>query len=477
MNRIMKRFFAAALVMLLTISVSTVYAGTDTLPGVTAGMTEAAYWTDKLENPDEVLADGAEIEVLNAGILACEDCMMTDLRQWVPGYNATTFQRQLLKHAMQDLSVYLDEGYFNEEAQPVPYSDMADVFESIDGAETVSYQRPEYGVCVSLSDVRAVPTAGVITDGAGDNDFDVLQMSYLRVNEPVIIRARTADGEWLYCDSVCVSGWTPTKNIAVCADRVEWLNAWTFPEEEALVVTEGKIYLDQSNVNAAASQRMLTMGTVLRRVAEDEFDPAITNRAVYQNYPVWLPVRREDGSYATTIALIPQHCQVSEGYLPLTTQNILDVAFSMLGDAYGWGGMLSVPDCSLYIRNIYKCFGLELPRNTTWQSAMPALKYDLAEMEPAQKAEVLDTLPAGAILFFRGHEMLYLGKDGDRHYVVSTVSSLVKPGDDKTTRVRSVIINAMEDTLRANGKSWLEDLNLAVIPYLPEPVAEAADAA
>ena len=37
----------------------------------------------------------------------------------------------------------------------------------------------------------------------------------------------------------------------------------------------------------------------------------------------------------TTIALIPQHCSVNRGYLPLTTENIMKVAFTTLGDAYG----------------------------------------------------------------------------------------------------------------------------------------------
>ena len=139
----------------------------------------------------------------------------------------------------------------------------------------------------------------------------------------------------------------------------------------------------------------------------------------------------------------------------------------MLGDAYGWAGMLSVPDCSLYIRNIYKCFGLELARNTTWQSAMPVRKYDLSALNPAEKRELLDTLPVGAILFFGGHEMLYLGAEQGMHYVINTVSTTMDPEEKSPTLVRSVVVNTLENTLRRSGNTWLEELKLAMIPYMP----------
>lgn len=447
------------------------------LPDVLDEMTQADYWAALADQPDAVLADGDAIEAQNAAFLATPECKMIDLTRFFPSYDGETIKRSLLKNAMKDLSTYLDEGYYNTVGQPVPYADMAAVLESIDGAETSPTQRVRYGICVTHANVRAVPTDMIVTDAPGDNDYDVLQMSSLRVNEPVLVKAENADASWYYCDSISCSGWVPAADIAICADRGEWRNAWQIPNDEVIVVTEGKVYLDASNVNAGASQRMLTMGTVLRRVTDEDFDASVTNRAIYHNYAVYLPVRMDDGSYGVTMALIPQHSGVSEGYLPLTTQNILEVAFSMLGDAYGWGGMLAVPDCSQYVRNVYKCFGLELPRNTTWQSAMPAEKYDLSELDADAKAALLDGLPAGTILFFRGHEMLYLGAVDGRHYVVSSVSSIMTPDGEGRLRVRGVVVNALESTLRANGNTWLKDLNLAVVPWLPlaedEEIAEA----
>jgi hypothetical protein len=400
---------------------------------------------------------------------------MNNLLQDYAPYDGAAYRGERVQQAMSALSRFMSGSYYRADGVPVRFSDVKAVLESIDEAEVSDHEQARYGICVELANVRAVPTELLITDAVGDYDFDTLQYSYVRVNEPVVIRAQTADGSWYYCETWCVGGWIKAEHIAICKDREEWLAAWQIPEEELLVVTEGRIHLDASNANSASSQRMLTMGTTLRLVRDEDFDSTITNRAVYHNTAVWLPVRDEEGRYMTTIALIPQHCSVNRGYLPLTTENILKVAFTTLGDAYGWGGMLAEPDCSLYMRNVYKCFGLELPRNTTWQSAMPAFKTDLSDMEAQAKAKVLDSLPGGTILFLRGHEMMYLGEVNGFHYVISTVASIMNSGVGETERIRSVAINTMEQSMRTDGVTLLESLTLSIQPWLPASAQETGE--
>ena len=445
------------------------------LPEVTFEMTNPAYWAGKSDMPDSILTDASTIEALNSAFLSEEACHMKNLLQSYAPYDGAAYRGERVQQAMNALSRFMSGSYFRADGVPVRFSDVKAVLESIDEAEVSDHEQARYGICVELANVRAVPTELLITDAVGDYDFDTLQYSYVRVNEPVVIRAQTADGSWYYCETWCVGGWIKAEHIAICKDREEWLAAWQIPEEELLVVTEGRIHLDASNANSASSQRMLTMGTTLRLVRDEDFDSTITNRAVYHNTAVWLPVRDEEGRYMTTIALIPQHCSVNRGYLPLTTDNILKVAFTMLGDAYGWGGMLAEPDCSLYMRNVYKCFGLELPRNTTWQSAMPAFKTDLTDMEAEAKAKVLDSLPAGTILFIKGHEMMYLGEVNGFHYVISTMGSIMNSGVGATERIRSVAINTLEESMRTNGATWLESLTLAIQPWLPASTKEIDD--
>lgn len=80
---------------------------------------------------------------------------------------------------------------------------------------------------------------------------------------------------------------------------------------------------------------------------------------------------------------------VSVGYLSLTNEEIIKQAFKCLGDRYGWGGMLESRDCSSYIREVYRCFGWILPRNTTGQLQMPVRKIELAGRRCSEKKQIL----------------------------------------------------------------------------------------
>ncbi len=84
-----------------------------------------------------------------------------------------------------------------------------------------------------------------------------------------------------------------------------------------------------------------------------------------------------------------------------------------LGDRYGWGGMLDSRDCSSYVREVYLCFGIALPRNTTWQAQIPSRIDNISGLSEEERKQYLDKLPVGSILQIPGHEMIYLGKSGD----------------------------------------------------------------
>jgi cell wall-associated NlpC family hydrolase len=122
-------------------------------------------------------------------------------------------------------------------------------------------------------------------------------------------------------------------------------------------------------------------------------------------------------------------------------------------------------DCSGYIRNIYKCFGLELARNTTWQTAMPMEKMELQGMTTEERKVLLDTVPMGAILFFRGHEMMYLGTENGQYYVINSIGNIIDPmGSKNIQRISSIVVNTL-DTRRGNGNTWLDELTTVIVPF------------
>ena len=85
--------------------------------------------------------------------------------------------------------------------------------------------------------------------------------------------------------------------------------------------------------------------------------------------------------------------------------------------------MLDSVDCSAFIRNVYKCFGLEMPRNTNWQKCVPGTAVDISELDEASKAAVISTITPGTPLYMSGHTMIYLGTVDGRNYVISAMGS------------------------------------------------------
>lgn len=472
-----KTGFCTLLLLVLMLALLPQYALAETplLPEVTAEMCDAAFWAERQEDPDALLADAEQIRALNRSCWETPACMMTDMAGAEASFDQQRFYKNIWRDAFDGAAGWMAAPYYDSQGAELIGPELNRRLANIGGDAAAETAEVGYGICVRRTDVLALPGEQLMTDELGDLDFDYNQISSVRVNEPVLVKAESVDGKYLYCDTDCVSGWVRAEDIALCAGREEWLSAWSFPDEEALVVTAGKLYLENSNVNPAGSELLLTMGTVLQRVAEEEYDAEAVNRAPYHNYAVWLPVREADGSYGRIIGLVPANRGVSEGCVELTTENILKVALSRLGDAYGWGGMLNSVDCSAFVRDVYRCFGLTLPRNTTWQSKMPVEKLDVSQLDEDAKRALLDELPAGAVLYFSGHEMLYLGKADGQYYVLSAVSSMLSP-DEETggrLRVRSIVISSL-DTKRMNGRTWLQELNLMLLPYAPQETEAAA---
>ena len=225
------------------------------------------------------------------------------------------------------------------------------------------------------------------------------------------------------------------------------------------------MYTDYSKTALETVYRLITMGTVLERMDEGDPDALVINRLPLHNYAVYLPVRNEDGSYRKTPALINARERVSEDYLPLTARNLAMVALASLGDAYGWGAGLNNEDCTSLNHSIFCCFGLDMPRNGTWQWLLNYPKAEIANYTLEEKEALLDALPMGALLNFPDHQMMYLGKHAGSYYVVSIVSSLMSPWSGKRQRTRDVQINTL-DIKRANGKTWMQSLNKVCVPWL-----------
>ena len=485
----MKKIHALLLTLLLVAAAACSAFAEDvvgTASGVTGEMCHAAYWKRAaVSDPSELLLTGDEIRQYNQAAIQTPDAHRFDLAAMGKEDYTITPESRLARAG--DAHIPLRAVYRNgEKIDSIAYFGALQKA-ILDTAYPDGVRRTELAVAVRNTALLAAPTLDEIayTPESPDNKY---QNAALVVNEPFVIRqTAVVDGRRFYFGyTTNMSGWVCAEDLALFGsyeswldeagnldeakfqkDYEAWLNAWNFDLNgtDFLVVTQDKIILE-SSADADVSEVRLALSTALRLVPKEEQPEKIGGRGTWNNYVVYLPTRDENGQCVEKMALIPQHCSVSIGYLPYTQENLLDVAFSCLGNRYGWSGMQNGYDCSLYVRAVYRCFGFELPRNTTYQQKVKdsaVLKtIDLSGMTEEQKAQYIASLPIGTALYFEGHAMLYVGTVNGESYVISALGSVVEPeGELKAQTEYSVVLNTLSSR-RTSGKTWLQELTTAV---------------
>ena len=458
-----KKWISLSLAAMLSVSmVQPALAAVSYMPDVTAEMSHASFWADYHEGYQDVILTQEEITAFNRDTALAEGTMVMDLKTASETYNGISKNNALRTSSTSDAQYYQSWTY-DENGNKTDWAYFQEMIDNTQDKNAKEVMPVRYGVAVNRTIVQVFPSDKFLLDDPNDKDSDNMALSAVPVNEPVLVYSTSADGAYYQVRIASCSGWIPVKDVAICADKEEWLSAWDLPSEELLVVYGNKVYTDRSYETPQTSRRMLTTGTALELVTDLDVDQRVGNRSPYHNYVVYLPVREEDGSYSKELALIPETAKVHIGYLPLTMENIAMVSLNQLGDAYGWGGMLDVEDCSGMVRTVYSCFGLEVARNGNWQWNMNMEKIDMTNMSLEEKCLILDEMPMGSALCFTGHEMIYLGKVDGKYYVVSAVGTIMSPDTGKRLNTREVMINTL-DVKRANGMTWMEALNKAFMP-------------
>src|SRR3546814_3966393 len=100
----------------------------------------------------------------------------------------------------------------------------------------------------------------------------------------------------------------------------------------------------------------------------------------------------------------------------LTRANLIRQAFKFLGERYGWGHSYGTRDCSGFVSEIYRSFGVQLPRNTSAQSVSPALNrlaFDAGDSRDKRMAAA-SGLQVGDLVYIPGHVRRVIGHDNGR---------------------------------------------------------------
>ncbi len=314
-----------------------------------------------------------------------------------------------------------------------------------------------YAICVDRTVAKIVPSTDFASSDPDDVYFDDFISAEVMPFSGVVVLHESADHQYFYVINGTYCGWVKKETLALCNDKDEWIYA-SCPDN-FLLVTGCEIVLDETARETYSSGKILPMGTKMRL----SLDPpeTVNDRSLIGCYCVDLPYRNDSGFLSWEQSLVPMSDDVHVGYLDMTSKSVITQAFKFLGKVYGYGGALSSNDCSGFLRQVYECYGFELPRNARAIAERPDLgSINCEKMTPDKKKELLGNMPAGLPLFMEGHIMLYLGMEDEVPYVISSCATCIEPGHepDDIVDVYSVFVSSLE-LVRKSGATWLEDLS------------------
>lgn len=401
----------------------------------------AAFW---LENPNssDIVMTPDEIQAQNELLL---DTWGTD---WTFGYyDVKAFPEKIDGEWLKERICYLDlrntKLYYKGEAIS---NEQWDAYFSNCNLDAIPEETAaSYAVINENTSALDLPTEDIFTNSNMNEDFNALQETTLKINEPVIVLQESLDTEWVFAIANEYIGWVRKEACSFFPSRQEWLEYQD--RERFLMVTE--------DCSIFGSDDLLLMGTKLYLT-----DAGADSTS--SSYTILLPKSGTDGLIQYEELEISRSEAIHEGYLPFTRDAVLTLAFQELGDPYGWGGTDGKRDCSSYVKDIYACFGFQLPRNSRLQQTMPGLAVDLSALSESEKEACLENASAGDILGISGHIMLYLGEANGKHYVISMLSSYIPEDvtDDfehSIVSVNQVTVNSL-NVKRKNGNTWLQEL-------------------
>ena len=284
--------------------------------------------------------------------------------------------------------------------------------------------RTLYALVVKKTDIRVFPTAELSMSPPNHYEFDRFQHSAISVGSPIGIYHFSQDQEWAYAQTPFIRGWIRKHDLAIAKERKDVVDYEEAKDRLVVTGNEITVFSDPSFRHPVFVAQMGDSFPLLR-IPDG-------NKSADASYVIQIPWREDNGGLSFRKGYIRRRRMSTEGFLAYTQENIARQAFKMLNHPYGWGDKLGGRDCSRFIMDLFRTFGILMPRNSKEQ-AMVGTGLGLAQGKPAgEKRRLLDrAVPLATLIRLRGHIMLYLGEDKGNHYVIHSIWEIQeseKPG-------------------------------------------------
>ncbi|HEY5756241.1 MAG TPA: SH3 domain-containing protein [Steroidobacter sp.] len=412
----------------------------------------ADYWARRAARANAVVLDTAAIARQNERLKQI-DKSVRDLEQ-LP----TTLSATEVRTWVEAMSSRPERTLYDEQGQEVTAQqiDAWLIALSLDGVAPT--QAIRYGMVVRRADLRTFPTRARVFSTTEDTDIDRFQENALFPGTPVVIAHASRDGEWLFVVSALYSAWI--EKSAVAEGRRDAIFAYA-QKSPYLVVTGAKVHTVYTPERSELSGLQLEMGARVPLLPDWPIETPVNGQHPYTAHVVEIPYRAPDGSLQFSPALLPKTQEVDSDYLPLTRANILRQGFKFLGERYGWGHSYDARDCSGFVSEVYRSFGVQLPRNTRDQGVSPALnRIELTDADDHEaRVKLLRTAQVGDLIYIPGHVMMVIGHENGEPYIIHDTTGINfrrDGGDIERARLNGVSVTPLLPLLLSDGRPMID---------------------
>lgn len=421
--------------------------------GVEESHLDPQFWIRRQPAAEEALLDTTAIAAQNAKLQRV-DPSLYDIEQ-LPA----TLTAAQVKDWIGILSQRPTRTLFDEQGHDVPAATLDELAGALNLDQVPDSQRTRYGMVVHRADLRTFPTHLRVFSSQGDTDIDRFQESALFPGTPVVIAHASRDGEWLFIVSTMYAAWIEKQYVA--EGPAQQVFGYTH-KEPYLVVTGSTIRTVFTREQPEVSELQLDMGVRVPVAADWPADKPVNGQHPYAAHVIELPLRDSKGALRFVPALLPKTADVAPGYLPLNRANLLQQSFKFLGERYGWGHSYNARDCSGFVSEIYRSFGVQLPRNTRDQGVSPALNRIAFTPDDSheKRLAVLRELQVGDLIYIPGHVMMVIGHDHGMPYVIHDTTGITYRGHDEITRVHlnGVSVTPLTPLLLGEGQPLVDGI-------------------
>ncbi|PNR98605.1 NlpC/P60 family protein [Petrotoga olearia] len=431
------------------------------------------FWIARLHNADEILMDDSEIKSFNH--LLYKKMVESHIENYYYDFSnpkneitAYDFINEIEKvMPMENSEKIIEENLFIKDGGKIRplkkdklkdfLSNFQDFKKGISGNIQVSF-----GLITDRSDLKALPFKYPLGITPNYPFHDITRLTTLSPGEPILIYRKSFKLNWYFVQSSFYSGWINIKNLTAVSKK-EFFDYNKSPR--TLIVMESKVCTEDV---PAFGKFHFQMGDKLVLANEDEINSFYfkMNTLFPEGcYPVKIPLKRKLTNEKYGIFPIPSAKEVKASFPDLTQKNLIKQAFKMVGERYGWGGSDYNRDCSRFIMDIFKCFGVYLPRDSKYQEIMTPAERTSFPQQTEERKIILDGLKTGDILFMKGHVMMYLGKFGNEYYVIHQGAGFKqkKPnGDLENFDIHGTFIMPLSVYTLNSSTTYLDSLSSAV---------------